>query len=100
MGWTQGGLGPGTIRSRAMTVEPPTAQDPETFVVESIKMLLARRDERVGPVTLEASLHEDLDLDSLELAELSVMLEDHLGRDPYTEGIVPRTVGEIVAFYR
>lgn len=83
-----------------MTVEPPTAQDPETFVVESIKMLLARREESVAPVTLEARLHDDLDLDSLELAELSVLLEDNLGRDPYTDGIVPSTVGEIVDFYR
>jgi acyl carrier protein len=50
-------------------------------------------------VTIDAHLHDDLDLDSLELAELSVLLEDNLGRDPYTEGIVPNTVGEIVAFY-
>ena len=82
-----------------MTVEPPTAQDPQTFIVDSIRMLLARRDEPAAPVTIEAHLHEDLDLDSLELAELSVLLEDNLGRDPYTEGIVPNTVGEIVAFY-
>lgn len=82
-----------------MTVEPPKAQDPESFVVESIRMLLARREEAAATVTLEAHLHDDLDLDSLELAELSVLLEDNLGRDPYSEGIVPNTVGEIVAFY-
>jgi acyl carrier protein len=83
-----------------MTVEPPTAQDPQTFIVDSIRMLLARREEAVDlPVTLDAHLHDDLDLDSLELAELSVLLEDNLGRDPYSEGIVPETVREIVAFY-
>jgi acyl carrier protein len=83
-----------------MTIEPPRAQDPEAFVVDSIRMLLARREEPGSPVTLDAQLHNDLDLDSLELAELSVLLEDNLGRDPYTEGIVPSTVGDIVAFYR
>ena len=84
-----------------MTVEPPTAQDPHTFVVDSIRMLLARREEEAAglTVTLDAHLHDDLDLDSLELAELSVLLEDTFGRDPYSEGIVPNTVGEIVAFY-
>jgi acyl carrier protein len=82
-----------------MTVEPPTTQNPETFVIDSIRMLLARRDEPTAPVTLDAHLHDDLDLDSLELAELSVLLEDTFGRDPYTEGIVPATVREIVAFY-
>ena len=73
--------------------------DPRTFVVESIEMLLARREDATPAVTLEARLHLDLDLDSLELAELSVLLEDHLGRDPYSAGIMPSTVGEIVAFY-
>jgi acyl carrier protein len=82
-----------------MTVEPPTAQNPETFVVESIRMLLSRRDEPAAPVTTDAHLHDDLDLDSLELAELSVLLEDTFGRDPYSEGLVPNTVGEIVSFY-
>ena len=63
-------------------------------------MLLRRREDRPSTVTLEADLQQDLDLDSLELAELSVLLEDNLGRDPYSEGIVPRTVGEIVDFYK
>ena len=82
-----------------MTIEPPTTKDPRAFVVESIEMLLARQGPAPPRVTLDARLQEDLELDSLELAELSVLLEDNLGRDPYTEGIVPSTVGEIVAFY-
>ena len=81
-----------------MTVEP-TAKDPETFVFDSIRMLLARRDSAPATLTLDGHLQKDLDLDSLELAELSVMLEDGLGRDPYSEGVVPNTIGEIVAFY-
>jgi acyl carrier protein len=47
-----------------------------------------------------ADLYDDLHFDSLEVAELSATLEDDLGRDPYSEGLVPRTVAEVVAFYR
>ena len=71
----------------------------QQFIVDSIRMLLLRRLDVVPDVTPDALLHEDLTLDSLELAELSSLLEDNLGRDPYSEGIVPRTVGEIAAFY-
>jgi hypothetical protein len=39
-------------------------------------------------------------MDSLELSELSAALEDDLGSDPYTEGLIPETVGELVSFYR
>ena len=48
----------------------------------------------------EAKLSEELSLDSLELAELSAALEDDLGSDPYTEGLIPETVAELVGFYR
>ena len=39
------------------------------------------------------------DIDSLETAELSALLEDDHGRDPYSEGLMPQTLGEIQAFY-
>lgn len=81
-----------------MTVDNAPA-DAQQFIADSIRMLLGRRLDVVPDVTPDARLQEDLELDSLELAELSVLLEDTFGRDPYTEGIVPRTVGEIVAFY-
>lgn len=42
---------------------------------------------------------EGLGLDSLQTAELSVMLEDEIGRDPFSEGALPQTVGEILDFY-
>lgn len=38
-------------------------------------------------------------LDSLETAELSALLEDEFGSDPYSEGELPQTVGEILGFY-
>ena len=48
----------------------------------------------------ESKLSEELGIDSLELAELSAALEDDLGSDPYTEGLIPETVAELVGFYR
>ena len=46
---------------------------------------------------LEASmdLREDLQLDSLMLAELTVRIEDEFGVDIFEEGIV-QTIGEII----
>ncbi|HWJ10141.1 MAG TPA: hypothetical protein VNS46_12240 [Nocardioides sp.] len=41
-----------------------------------------------------------LELDSLEAAELSAMLEDEFGTDPFSAGDeMPETVGEVLAFY-
>lgn len=38
-------------------------------------------------------------LDSLETAELSAVLEDEHGSDPYSTGSMPQTLNDIVAFY-
>lgn len=52
------------------------------------------------PVEVGTSLFADgLGLDSLETAELSALLEDKLGSDPFSSGQMPDTVGDIVAFY-
>lgn len=47
--------------------------------------------------TLEGSmdLREDLELDSLMLAELTVRIEDEFGVDIFEDGIV-QTIGEII----
>ncbi len=72
--------------------------DTEAVVVRAIRRLLSERhDER--DVTMASALVEDLRLDSLELADLSAMLERELGTDPYSEGLAPRTVSEVVGFY-
>ena len=42
---------------------------------------------------------DGLGLDSLETAELSAQLEDDLGTDPFSEGQLPQTVGELLDFY-
>jgi acyl carrier protein len=42
---------------------------------------------------------EGVGLDSLETAELSAILEDDHGSDPYSSGQMPQTMSEIQAFY-
>ena len=43
---------------------------------------------------------DGLALDSLEAAELSVVLEDTYGRDPFSAGgELPQTVGDVLSFY-
>jgi len=59
---------------------------------------------RVGKATdfdANTRLFSDgIGLDSLETAELSALLEDEHGRDPFSAGEMPQTVGAIEAFYR
>jgi hypothetical protein len=51
-------------------------------------------------VATHSKLSGDLGLDSLELAELSAALEDDLGRDAFANGVLPRTVGDLLVFYQ
>jgi acyl carrier protein len=60
----------------------------------------------LGRVRLGADVEPDtalfadgLGLDSLETAELSAMLEDAFGKDPFSQGQMPGTVAELMAFY-
>jgi acyl carrier protein len=68
-------------------------------ILATIETLLARRGAGGLAVTPESKLAADLGMDSLELAELSAVLEDELGHDPYSEGIIPATVSELVGYY-
>lgn len=68
--------------------------------VEQTISSFLRRAKKGKPIALDTSLYaEGIGLDSLETAELSAVLEDELGRDPFSEGQTPQTVGDIVAFY-
>ncbi len=62
---------------------------------------LARADKGTDGWTDETALWGDgLGLDSLEAAELSAMLEDEFGTDPFSAGDeLPERVSDIVAFY-
>jgi acyl carrier protein len=70
----------------------------EKAVLRNVRSLLRRRRE-TDDVDLNSDLYADLELDSLEVAELAVALEDELGNDPYSAGLDPKTVGEVVEFY-
>jgi acyl carrier protein len=75
-----------------------TEQDEVHTVVGAF---LERTDKGAGGWTEDSGLWGDgLGLDSLEAAELSAMLEDEFGSDPFsTGGELPETVGDIVRFY-
>ncbi len=69
-------------------------------VVGILETLLGRRDEAPGQIDSKSPLYtEGLNLDSLEVAEFSAMLEQELGRDPFTDGELPKTVGEVIEYY-
>lgn len=73
-----------------------TRRDQATAILQAF----LQRANKASVVDDTTSLHgEGLGLDSLELAELSAMLEDDLGGDPFSEGLMPDTVGELLAYY-
>ena len=71
--------------------------DSKQTVVDAVQRLLARKNIEAA-VGLDSELSE-LGLESLDLAELSAVIEDELGRDPYSEGVLPRTVGDVIEWY-
>lgn len=75
--------------------------DLQGSIVRIIETLLEAANKSDVAVTPDARLHGDegLGLDSLQTAELSAILEDEFGTDPFSEGVVPDTVAEIVSFY-
>jgi acyl carrier protein len=72
----------------------------EKVVLGALRSMLKRRKFEGAPVTVDADLYGDLGLDSLEVAELSAVLADELGSDPYSEGEMPGTVAEVIDFYK
>jgi acyl carrier protein len=66
-----------------------------------ISQFLQRADKSVDGLSDDMGLWGDgLKLDSLDAAELSAMLEDAFGSDPFSAGgEMPERVGDIVAFY-
>jgi acyl carrier protein len=66
-----------------------------------ISQFLQRADKTVDGLTEDMGLWGDgLKLDSLDAAELSAMLEDAFGSDPFSAGgEMPERVADILAFY-
>jgi acyl carrier protein len=74
------------------------AVDPSD-IVGTIKGFLDRIS-KPAELTPDTQLYADgVGLDSLETAELSALLEDEFGDDPFTADEMPQTVGDILAFY-
>ena len=71
----------------------------ERDVQETIKsfLVLVQKDAEFDRST--PLFADGLGLDSLETAELSALLEDEYGKDPFSSETMPQTVGDIVDFY-
>ena len=70
-----------------------------TLAEETLQKFLERAN-KTAEVEAGTGLFADgLGLDSLETAELSAFLEDEVGTDPFSEGLLPQTVGELLDFY-
>jgi acyl carrier protein len=70
-------------------------------IVETIHTFLVRAKKVDIDLATDTALYGDgIGLDSLDAAELSAVLEDRHGRDPFSAGELPATVGDIVDFYR
>jgi acyl carrier protein len=80
-------------------MDAETTVTPNEIIINAIGTLLKRRGATGLEITPESKLTADLGMDSLELAELSAILEDDLGHDPYSEGLVPETVAELTTYY-
>ncbi|HEV7206727.1 MAG TPA: acyl carrier protein [Jatrophihabitans sp.] len=72
-----------------------------TKAQQIIATFLQRAGKAHAELTDDIPLYGDgLQLDSLEAAELSALLEDEFGSDPFSaDGDMPETVGDVLAFY-
>jgi acyl carrier protein len=74
---------------------------PEEILEVLRSFLAAKGRPSDGGIEPETSLYaEGLGLDSVEAAELSAVLERRFGCDPYSQGIFPETVADLLRFYQ
>lgn len=73
--------------------------DHETLVIETIRDIVERRTGSAPNVTLDSDMISEFEMDSLEIAELSAVLEEEFGEDPYTAGELARTPRAVLTFY-
>ena len=68
----------------------------EDKIKEIINIVLEKNNKgKIEELNKEASLRDDLGMDSLDLAELTVRIEDEFGVDLFEDGIIDK-VGEII----
>ncbi|MDN5744901.1 MAG: acyl carrier protein [Nocardioidaceae bacterium] len=68
-------------------------------VEDAIRGFLERSNKSAEIADATSLYGDGLGLDSLEVAELSVLLEDTFGKDPFSAGLEVGTVGQILDFY-
>lgn len=73
--------------------------DVKAVVFDMVRSLVGTAERDPVEITLDSDLFDDLGLDSLQIAELSAVLEETFGSDPYTAGTLARTPREILDFY-
>jgi len=68
----------------------------ENKLKEIINIILEKKEkEKLEKLDENLSLRNDLEMDSLDLAELTVRIEDEFGVDIFEDGIIDK-VGEII----
>ena len=78
----------------------PLSMPTESEIIAIVKTVLKHKGLPDADVEMSSTLYDGgLGLDSLSAAELSVALESAFGKDPYTSGQLPQTVGQIAEFY-
>jgi acyl carrier protein len=67
---------------------------------QTVRGFVARVRPEAPELALDTPLYADgVGLDSLEAAELSALLEDEVGSDPFTADEMPQTLRDILGFY-
>ena len=73
---------------------------PPADIEQTVVAFLTRANKMRADFHAEMPLYADgVGLDSLETAELSAVLEDDHGSDPFSTGTMPQTLNEILGFY-
>jgi len=73
---------------------------PHQMAEQTVRGFVARAKPEAPELELDTPLYADgVGLDSLEAAELSALLEDVVGSDPFTSDEMPQTLRDILGFY-
>lgn len=73
---------------------------PHQQAEQTVRGFVARVKPEAPGLELDTPLYADgVGLDSLEAAELSALLEDEVGSDPFTSDKMPQTLRDILGFY-
>ncbi len=70
------------------------------LTLECIQEVMKRNKRQEVPLTPSLDILKDTSLDSLDLAEVIVLLEEKTGKDPFLNGFINfKTIGELAKLY-